>query len=276
MVPVCPPPAETRNFPMTNQGLSIFDDEPEDGDTTEPGAKGDVEATQVIPVVQNAPEPQPEQTQRRPVIPPAAPPVAPPSQPTSGGTPTFPVTKRNGYDRAAVDAKVRQLSSEKAGLSASLTDSEQRVLQLEAELGQARDELSEQESPSYAGLGGRALSMLRLAEEEADEIRSSRHRGRADPRPGHRRCQGDPRGGRPRGGGHPGGAAGGARRAPQPADQGRRAGEDSGPERGRRRGRGREAGGGPACGSPASRRPTACAPRRPATWSRPGPPPTVR
>ena len=274
-------PAETRNAPMTDQGLSIFDDEPDDVDApeTDPSAKDtadggtDGEKTQVIPVVEKAPEPKPAQElpEKRPVIPPRplrglgalpAPSPARPSSSANGGTPTFPVVRRNGYDRTAVDTKVRQLSSEKAGLSASLTEAERRVMQLEAEVAAARDEISEQESPSYAGLGGRASAMLRLAEEEADEIRGHRHRrGRGDPRAGQPRRQGDPRRGRPRGGGHAGRAARGARRAAQPPDQGRRAGA-------RRWPRARPPTPSPppsarptSSGWPPSRRPTSCAPR---------------
>ena len=74
--------------------------------------------------------------------------------------------ERVGYDRAAVDSRVRQLSSEKAGLDASLAESERRVADLEGQLAQARQDLAEQKSPSYAGLGGRASTMLRLAEED--------------------------------------------------------------------------------------------------------------
>src|ERR1044072_1079525 len=99
---------------MNDQGLSIFDDEPESGDNPDTerstgAGKADVEDTQGIPVVQKAADPQPEQPPRRPVIPPssASSPPAPapspsPSAPTSAGTPTFSVVKRNGYDRTAV------------------------------------------------------------------------------------------------------------------------------------------------------------------------------
>ncbi len=106
----------------------------------------------------------PTETQRQPAAA-AAPPAS------AAGTATFPVVRRNGYDRATVDARVHQLSSEKAGLSASLSQSEPRVLELEQALEQAKGDLTEMKSPSYAGLGGRASTMLRLAEEEADEIR---------------------------------------------------------------------------------------------------------
>ena len=75
--------------------------------------------------------------------------------------------RRGGYDKEAVDARFRQLTTEKAGLSSSLTVSEKRVLELEGQLEEARKQVAENQNPSYAGLGGRASTMLRLAEEEA-------------------------------------------------------------------------------------------------------------
>ena len=187
---------------MSDRGLSIFDHESDDAEDAETsghdtgaqtqGEKTQGEKTQVIPVQQKDPAPSASEAsppQPRPIIPPAPPSAAPAAAPapspaatpatpatpapaaTTAAVSTFPVVRRNGYDRAAVDSRVRQLSSEKAGLSASLTDSEKRVLELEARLEEARTELAETSTPSYAGLGGRASTMLRLAEEEADEIR---------------------------------------------------------------------------------------------------------
>ena len=49
---------------------------------------------------------------------------------------------------------------------------DQRVIDLEAEVARLKSEVAESENPSYAGLGGRAAGMLRLAEEEASEIRA--------------------------------------------------------------------------------------------------------
>ena len=90
------------------------------------------------------------------------------------------MVRRGGYDQAAVDAQIRQLASEKASLGASLTESEQRVIELEAALEAAKAELAETDNPSYAGLGGRASAMLRLAEEETDEIRGGAERDAAE------------------------------------------------------------------------------------------------
>ena len=80
---------------------------------------------------------------------------------------------RRGYDRDAVDAHLRRLTTEKAGLGSTLAESERRTAALEQELGTLREQLPENHNPSYAGLGGRASAMLRLAEEEADEVRDA-------------------------------------------------------------------------------------------------------
>src|SRR3546814_6569753 len=50
--------------------------------------------------------------------------------------------------------------------------SEKRVIELEGELEALKKKVSEAERPSYAGLGGRANELLRLAEEEAEDIRN--------------------------------------------------------------------------------------------------------
>ena len=154
---------------MSDQGLSIFDDQPE---RPRSGAGASDDKTQVIPAVGK------EQGSR------------PAQQPSSGGgagtgarpaapraqTPTFPTVRRGGYDATAVDTKVRQLVDETGRLSGALTEAERRVGDLEREIAAAREELAETERPSYAGLGGRASSMLRLAEEEAGEIRGTAER----------------------------------------------------------------------------------------------------
>ena len=144
---------------MSDQGLSIFDEEP--------GGGSPDDKTQVIPVAGGAGKPttpaaqaDPAPTASRPVVPPAR--AAAPEAPAVG-TASFPVVRRGGYDTGAVDARVHQLLTEKSGLSTSLTESERRVVELEAELEKARTDLAEMERPSYAGLGGRASAMLRLA-----------------------------------------------------------------------------------------------------------------
>ncbi len=153
---------------MSDSGLSIFDDdepdtngdaagrrEPTDAATSEAqdDTSGDVdtEATQVIPTLPKdaAPVPDPEPTleaeplQQDPeptrsaaVVPPAAPakqsfrPVPAPRTlpPAASSAVSFPVVRRGGYDKAAVDAGVQQLAGEKAGLSSSLTEAEKRVM----------------------------------------------------------------------------------------------------------------------------------------------------
>ena len=109
--------------------------------------------------------------------PPASRPTVPP--PAASG-PGFPAVRRGGYDKEAVDARFRQLTTEKAGLSSSLTVSEKRVLELEGQLEEARKQVAENQNPSYAGLGGRASAMLRLAEEEAGDVRAAAERDAAE------------------------------------------------------------------------------------------------
>ncbi|MBU1802417.1 MAG: hypothetical protein KKA97_09340, partial [Actinobacteria bacterium] len=121
---------------MSDQGLSIFDEEPDESPTSggeKKSSSPDTESTQVIPAVDKQPA-APSSTpgrpsQSRPVLPPpgqgqrpaGGSPAARPGAPAPAGTDSFPVVRRNGYDRATVDARIHQLSSEKAGLSASLT-----------------------------------------------------------------------------------------------------------------------------------------------------------
>ena len=132
-------------------GLSIFDD-PDNGN-------GADDATQVIPAA------RPETP--RPAAPAGA---AGGSAASAGGSASFPVVRRGGYDQAAVDRHVHTLAGEKAGLTASLNDAKSRITALEREVSQLRERASETENPTYAGLGGRASEMLRLAEEQADEV----------------------------------------------------------------------------------------------------------
>ena len=133
---------------MNDQGLSIFDDEP---DTAETGGP-DAEETRAMPVVPDHPAAQPvaETTRRTPVVPPAAPraaaarpasaPVLPPAAPTSAAV-GLPVVRRGGYDRAAVDARLRDLAAEQAALRAHVGELEQRAAAAQAELEQAVHEL---------------------------------------------------------------------------------------------------------------------------------------
>src|SRR5688572_7672361 len=90
----------------------------------------------------------------------------------AGKGPTFPVARR-GYDPSAVDRKFAALAAERARLAADLDEQHRRTEALEAELAALRERASENEAPTYAGLGGRASELLRLAEEQADEVLNS-------------------------------------------------------------------------------------------------------
>lgn len=96
-------------------------------------------------------------------------PLVPPKAASTSAT-QLPVVRKGGYDIDTVDRHLRTTSAEKAGLIASLNESQDRIRALAAENAQLREKLSENETPSYAGLGGRASEMLRLAEEQADDV----------------------------------------------------------------------------------------------------------
>src|SRR3954462_12288635 len=146
-------------------GLSIFD-EPDD---LAGGAGGADAATQVIPAVK-APQqrqggpaeqrPAPAPPGGRPAAAPAPRPAAAPAPSRTTTRPSFPVVRR-GYDTAAVDRHVQAMS----GLAAGLDEARATIATLEARLQEASTRLAENENPTYAGLGGRASEMLRLAEE---------------------------------------------------------------------------------------------------------------
>src|SRR4051812_13375683 len=165
---------QTEERPMSDRpGLSIFEDPDENGSGRGRNRGRDDEATQVIPAVR-------QQDRTAPTSPsqPSASTPRPESTPATGttgglGTPgrtSFPVVRRGGYDPASVDRQMHTLAGEKAGLTAGLNDAKARVAALEKELAALREKVSEHDSPTYAGLGGRASEMLRLAEEQADEV----------------------------------------------------------------------------------------------------------
>jgi hypothetical protein len=154
-----------------DRGLSIFDEE----------QPGEDSPTQVMPQVQGdaAPAAQPQErpaasppaertaTRRSaPVIPPAASPETPAARPAAAA-PTLPLVRRGGYDKDAVDNHLRTVAAEKAGLIASLHEAQTRLRTLEAQVTDLREKLAENETPSYAGLGGMSSELLRLAEEQA-------------------------------------------------------------------------------------------------------------
>jgi cell division septum initiation protein DivIVA len=161
---------------MSDQGLSIFD-EPDEGPTR---AAGDDEQPTTV-MGAPASETQPGQPAPR-----AAAATARPQVPASAGAqptrqiPGFATVRRGGYDRDAVDDYLRQVLQEKSGVASALARSEQQVAELQRQLQAAQDELAENASPTYAGLGGRASAMLRLAEEEAGEIREGSRREAAE------------------------------------------------------------------------------------------------
>lgn len=82
--------------------------------------------------------------------------------------PAFDIVLR-GYER-------RQVEDHLAALLDNKTGSERRVKELDAQVQRLRAELestsSEQSEPTYAGLGARVEKILRLAEEEARDLRA--------------------------------------------------------------------------------------------------------
>src|SRR5215211_4332525 len=103
-----------------DEGLSIFDTETE----AAPAAPEDQDTTQELPAAQSQPQPA---TRLRTGAPAPLPTLAalpataggPPIPPT-GGAPTFPVARRNGYDREAVDGHLRRQDQALGALSAEL------------------------------------------------------------------------------------------------------------------------------------------------------------
>ena len=91
------------------------------------------------------------------------------SSPVAPGS-AFPVVRRGGYDKDAVDRRLLQFAGEKDGLSASLDRAREQIAQLEKKVEELSHQAKESDTPSYAGLGGRASELLRLAEEQADEV----------------------------------------------------------------------------------------------------------
>ncbi|MDQ6875754.1 MAG: DivIVA domain-containing protein [Actinomycetota bacterium] len=94
-----------------------------------------------------------------------------------GALPSFDVARR-GYDRGQVDEYLDRLEqslavahSHRDAAQADRNTAVQRVAALEQQLSEARRKLTEGERPTYASLGARVEQMLRLAEEEAEQIR---------------------------------------------------------------------------------------------------------
>ncbi len=134
------------------------------------------EPTRQVPVQQKPAE-------ARPVIPPApaaqqrpapqpARPQPPRPQPRPRPLPPLPTVRRNGYDKVAVDARLRQLAADHAELGQRADPRRGAGQRARDGARRAAHQLDEAKTPSYAGLGGRASAMLRLAEEEAAEMRA--------------------------------------------------------------------------------------------------------
>ncbi len=76
-----------------------------------------------------------------------------------------------GYDREQVDERLRFLGDELATAEQALTAARERCAGLEQELASARGELGRRVPDPDVGFGDRVEKILRLAEEEAAEIR---------------------------------------------------------------------------------------------------------
>src|SRR3712207_2325457 len=92
------------------------------------------------------------------------PPASGVSQGTPSSGPAFPVARR-GYDPTSVDRRIAALSGERTALVQRLEEMARRNSELEAELVSLQERSSQDYSPTYADLGGRASELLRLAEE---------------------------------------------------------------------------------------------------------------
>lgn len=88
---------------------------------------------------------------------------------SAGDRAAFPVVRRGGYDRSAVDAYVASTSTDAQQAAEA---GRQEVVRLRDQVADLEHRLAESETPTYAGLGGRAATVLRLAQEEADAVRS--------------------------------------------------------------------------------------------------------
>ena len=131
------------------RGLSIFDH----GDEAKPSSAHD-------------------QTQVMSSLPPAG---QGQSQPPGAGRPPlppgFPSVRRGGYDKAAVDQYVSQFHAGQSEASQAARRAEENNQRLTKRVAELEQQLSEQANPTYSGLGAHAAAMLRLAEEQAEQVR---------------------------------------------------------------------------------------------------------
>ncbi|MEP6469313.1 MAG: hypothetical protein ABJC24_06035 [Chloroflexota bacterium] len=152
----------------SQRGLSIFDDRT--GATKGPAAGGAADdETRVIPQVaaQSRSGASPQQGS-----PPAARPVRP----------NFPVVRRGGYDKAAVDAHLAQQQAGEANANADVQAAMDENARLSARVAELEQLLSEQGNPTYSGLGAHAAAMLRLAEEQATTVKTEAQKAAEDSR----------------------------------------------------------------------------------------------
>ena len=82
---------------------------------------------------------------------------------------------RRGYDVAQTNERVTKLTAERDNAHSRVSALEKRIEELHLENQSVQAQLSDSE-PSYAGLGARVEKILRLAEEEAKDLREEARR----------------------------------------------------------------------------------------------------
>jgi cell division septum initiation protein DivIVA len=82
---------------------------------------------------------------------------------------------RRGYDRGQVDDRITKLVADRDSALTRITALEKRIEELHLETQNAQAQVNDSE-PSYAGLGARVEKILRLAEEEAKDLREEARR----------------------------------------------------------------------------------------------------
>ncbi|WP_449386543.1 DivIVA domain-containing protein [Cellulomonas soli] len=82
----------------------------------------------------------------------------------------FPVVNFRGYDRDAVDARLRSLEQALSDARAQVETLDQKTMQVAGELSEAHRQLREAERPTYSGLGSRIEQLLRSAEEQSSDV----------------------------------------------------------------------------------------------------------
>ncbi len=147
------------------QGLSIFDEPTEETPSAQPPAAVSDAETQVFASVATT-LPQPKRSQL-----PAALPV-----------PEFAVVRRGGYDRAAVDGWLAGYQLQQSNTAAEFQALQEETAYLRRQVAELQSRLSEQENPTYSGLGSHAAALLRIAEEQANAVTAEARRAADDAR----------------------------------------------------------------------------------------------